>query len=802
MIITRKWLENFIDLTGIKDEKITEAFNSLGFEVDAYKTYKGLNDKLKLAHVGNVAPMEGTHLNFCFVDLGEDLVTPIVCGANNVKEGQYVIVAEPGKTIANGLTLDKREIKGKMSEGMICALTEIGLSESALSDSEKDGIYSIHLKDEEYSHIGQTDVLDLIGFNDSTWEVDLTINRSDALGAMQLLKEVANYFEKEINDISKQLEPKKSSNNVPVSFKNSAEIDKKINSIAMQMFDIKEIHSIDEWDLNIFANQDIWLKFNDVKTTDNFWLDLANIIALETGQPVIFLDPSKLKSQLEIKNNSNDKFETNLQIMCENEVISTLGVDYNHEFLPTKDSKNVLAIYLSLDPILMRKQQKAHNTSGVFLQRWMKPISDKLYNLASQRTIYWFDQYSLYGASSELEIQKESSAKENKVIVSLERINEIIGINLTVKDITSLFRTLDFVVEEKDGQFTFTIDQNRTDISHEAHIVEEIARLYGYDNIKSQPVVLTANAKEKQLNNKIKGQVENYLIGQGFNNIKTYSLQNGENVEKWNLFDIKEPIKLMSPLSKLREVYRLSTVLSAIEIAGFNYSKGNKNVKLYEFADVYNAKNLRENHLSVVISGEMLQDKAFDVNVKASYEYVKGILDSILGHYQLDFDELKFEQMQNTIDEIHPHINAKILYKGELLGFIFKLNPRFEQSNKLDSTFAFELNITKINEVFNHSVAVKELSKYQKTSRDVTILLGEEKQYNEVLKQIKEGINYIVDIKLVDIYQDKALQSKNLKAVSIGFEFNSAEKQLKDEDVSKEWDALLGNIKKLNIEIK
>ncbi|AGR42343.1 phenylalanine--tRNA ligase subunit beta [Spiroplasma diminutum] len=802
MYLTRKWLEKLIDLTDIKNEQITVALNSLGFEVDSFKDYSLLNDNLKIAHVGNVAPIEGTHLNFCFVDKGQDLVSPIVCGASNVKEGQYVVLAEAGKKIANGMKLENREIKGKMSEGMLCALTEIGLDSKALSVKEKDWIYPIVTKEDTYSMIGNETALEEIGFLDAVWEVDLTLNRSDALGALQFVKELANYFNKDINDLTKHYEFKTNDLSSPVSIKISKDMDNIVRSAALQLVSVKDILTIGEKEYKIYSNQDIWLKFNDCKTTHNFWLDLANAIAIETGQPVIFLDPSKLNSQLEIKDNKDKDHNVNLQLICDEQVVSTLGVETNIDFLPTVDSKEILVVYLSLDPIFMRKQQKQFNTSTIDLQRYMKPISSKLYTVAQNRVMYWLDQYNIYESNSNIEIIKESNEKQIQVNVKLEYIHKLMGVNLSTKEIEELFKTLDFEITENGDELIFKPDPFRTDIAHGADIVEEVTRIYGYDNVKSIPPKILSDSKSKKLDLRLQKQNENYLLGLGFTNIKTYSLLSTEMVEKWNLFEINNPINLMSPLSKLRETFRLSLSRSIIETASFNYSKGNKNVKLYEYADIYNMDNLRQRHLSVLISGDVINQKGYDITIKSSYAYLKGICDSILNSYNIDLSQVSFEINEKAPNDIHPFINAKIDLNGLTLGFIYKLNPKFEQSQKLDSTFILELNITAVQDVKNSVIRAQEISKFQKTTRDVSIILTEKDKYSQVIKEIISDVDYLTKVELIDIYQDAKLKEINSKSVSVSFEFNNVENQLTDQEVQLQWDKVLNNLSKLKIEVR
>lgn len=803
MIITRNWLENFIDLVGVKDNEITVALNSLGFEVDSYKTFKDLNQGLMLGHIGNVSKIDGTHLNFCFVDKGEDLVSPIVCGADNVAEGQYVVLAEPGSKISTGLELQTKEIKGKTSEGMICSLIELGVDPKNLTEKEIQSIYEVHTKKDTYSYIGNKKILDIIGFNDSLWEVDLTLNRSDCLAAFQLLKELANYFDKEIIDISQSFEAKvDNKNNDQIKISWEKDVDEHINFAGSQIFNIKEIYSLVENKLKVYSEHDLWLKFNGVKTTDNFWLDLSNIIAIETGQPILFLDEKVLNKELKIKNETSDDKTTNLQLLNGDEIISTLGMGVEKDYLPNGDSKKVVVVYLSLNPILMRKQQKVLNISSVSLQRWMKPISTELYQLAEKRITYWMNYYNLYDSSSSIEMFKQLKQSTKTIDISLEFINDYLGMSLSVENIKNLFRTLDFEIEIKDNLLTFNIDKFRTDIQNKADIVEEIARLYGYNNIPSVAPSIVTHSKEKKLSQNLKKMVENHLIGLGFNNTKTYSLMNHKEVLHWDLFNVNNPVKLLSPLSQLREAYRLSLSKSLIEVASLNYSRNNKNLKLFECADIYNYDNKRESHVAFLISSDSFSQKAHNYKVEPDFFFVKGIMESVLSIYQISLLDIELKAMNSKINEIHPYLNAEVMYKDSLIGFIFKLNPKYEKTLKLDNTFLVELNLNAIEELYNQKIRLKEISKYQKTSRDLTILLDDKDRYSDIIKKITHDVNFITKIDLVDIYQDELLKKNYKKAVSVSFEFNDLERQLNDEDVMAEWQKLQDKLLELNIEVK
>ncbi|ASP28004.1 phenylalanyl-tRNA synthetase subunit beta [Spiroplasma corruscae] len=800
MYITRRWLNKFIDLTGVKDNEITKSLNTLGFEVESYKDYSKLNDKLKIVHVGNVTPIEGTHLNFCFIDSGEDLVVPVVCGAPNIKEGDYVIWAEPGKTISTGQTLSQKEIKGKISEGMICSLTEIGMNTEVQNNEDLEGIYKIHTKDESYKLIGSDAALDKIGFLDSVWEVDLTLNRSDALSAFQLLKEVANYFKKDIKNYFENFEIKINNTFKKIDIKIHKESEKLIKYLAYSFINLKDIFSIDKYENFIYSSDDIWLKFNGVKKEDNFFENIANMLAIETGQPVLILDADKIDKLEYVKINDGEK--EFLQLNSNGVEVSKIGISIVDEFKPNLKTKNLLTIFAGYDNVFMRNQQKVFNANTVALQRFTKPLSNSIVSDSAKRLIYILDRYKIFSSTSGLIDVIKPEIIKNVIRVSVNFINKLIGVSLSSKEIIDLFELLDFNITIEEDILVFEVDPKRTDISNSSDICEEVARLYGYDNIESKPPCLIANSNKKDLNLKIKNQLDSYLYGNGFNNIKSYSLISEENNNKWNLFGIEKPIKLMSPLSKFKEIYRTNLSWSIIDTAGFNAARGTKNLKLYEFADIYNLNGLREKHLSILISGTLHNEKYNNLHLKSSFYYIKGILEQIITSYNLNISDITFEEMKKRVIDIHPYICYEVFYLKELIGFVYKLNPRFEQSLKLDHTYVSELNISKIETLKKPQILISEISKFQKSTRDITFVLDDKVKFIDVVNKSIKNLKNLVSWDLIDIYVDELLEKENKRSITISLQFNSNINQLKEEDINSDFAKVVDCLKKDNIEVK
>jgi phenylalanyl-tRNA synthetase beta chain len=275
-----------------------------------------------------------------------------------------------------------------------------------------------------------------------------------------------------------------------------------------------------------------------------------------------------------------------------------------------------------------------------------------------------------------------------------------------------------------------------------------VARLYGYDNIKPEPLNLTSIMKSSKIERNVRNQIEGFLSGHGFANVKTYSLLPHATVEKWDLFGYQNPVDLAMPLSQMRETYRLSMLPSIIDTIILNSNKGNKNIKIYEFADVYNLNNVRERHLGIGLSGDILDSKAHKVALKIDWFFVKGIIESILERYNINLNEVSFKNLAQPLDEMHPYINAAISYRGETLGFITKLNPQFEQSNKIAPTFVADLSVSALERLADKNIRWTEFSKFQRTSRDISVVLQDGHEYSNIISEITKDVKYLENIQL------------------------------------------------------
>lgn len=790
MILSRNWLEQYLNLDGINNHKITQALNSLGFEVEKEIDWKQMNDPLIIGHVQSSQPIPGTHLSLNYVDIGKTKPLQIVCGAPNVAAEQLVIVAQVGQKIANGLLLTNRQIKNYESQGMICALNEIGIENQYLTEKENDSIYEINpvKRDLIAQEIGA------IGLHDYLWDVDLTLNRSDALAATQLLKELANYFHRKIQWRSVVIPSTKKL--VSPVIKIDKNLNKDVNTLAVETIQLKPKNQI------LKVADDLLLKKLKIKTTTNFYEDLINLNSWETGQPLVIFDEEKITQTLTLTTTSwNDKKV--IALMDGERIVTIIGLPTELNYVPTATTKKMGVVALSFQPPIMRQQQKALNQSSTALQRFMKPLNPNLYDLSFKNWSYLLKNYHLLDAVSPITILHETHHPKVNFQLSLQKINDFLGMNLDFMTIKNLFTNLDVQVKQlKNQDLIFEMDPNRVDLFGTNDIIEEIARLYGYDKIPMVPLQMETQIPPSNLEFDLIQQTQNYLLGRGLMNVKTYSLVNTDEAKNWNIFNLKQPLGLMSPLSQAHEIYRSSLAASLIQVAQYNALNGQKKYQIWEIADIYSGVNQRQKHLGILVSGHLWDEPLIANRVENNFFYLKGLLTTIAKLYQIPTTQIVFKPMDSKLKTIHPFVQAKIEINNKIIGFIFRLNPQFEQQKKLHPTFVAELNLNALWQLGNHKITLEPLSKFQSSSRDISFVLPESLNFATTIQNLSVDLPNLVNWHLVDVYQDDNLKEHQKQALTVTFIFNSLHKQLTETDINEAWTELLARAKKIGAQIR
>lgn len=792
MIVTRNWLNRYVNLENRTDEEIELALISLGFEVGSIKNFTELNQGLCLGRINVVKKIEdSSHLNFCLVDTGKELVSPIVCGANNVEEDTFVVLANPGACIASNNVIGIRKIKNYQSEGMICAYSELGISEKALNVEEQEGIIKLNMdKNKLYKLIGSNDVLSIIGLNDTSFEFDLTVNRIDALAVYEVARELANYFKEPLYRYNDEYNEKLVNLNKQVVVNLESKYIKGLSSL------IVEVEENEENKYN-FADQNL-LRLSEVVSESNY-VDMANIVALETAQPLIIIDYDQLKGDVLITDSYEDKQvkKSDLVILNQNKLVAIIGVEVKKDYQVTSLTKNILVFAANIDLTQMRAQQKRYSVNNISMQRYIKPASLGKLNSALSSYINLLQKNSYLKGCSKINFIKELNHKPTIIKTTISYINSILGLKLTFNQIYDLLFNLAFTITSKtDDNIEIIVPEWRIDITGTADIPEEVARLYGYNNIESIPPTLPLIAKQERIGEKTIKNIENYLLSNGFFQTKTYSLVNRQINSLFNIFNYQQkPILLLQPLSNEHEEMRVSLLKSLIDVAKYNNTRNISNVKLFTIEKIY-LDNFETTHLCLIMQNDVITHKPTNNNLETSFFYLKGILKSILSKHNFDANKLTYKNMAKN-DAIHPNYSALVYYDDKLIATLGKLHPLYIQKNNLKETYFLELDLNFLFEEKRKVTFYHEIFKYSPITRDISFLVNKDASYETVVSKIKDKIKNLVEIDLVDVFE-KVDNNETIVSWTLSLIFNSIEQQLSDKDVEKE----MNHIKDILVNLK
>ncbi|WFG97595.1 phenylalanine--tRNA ligase subunit beta [Spiroplasma citri] len=798
MIITRRWLNKYIDFTDISNADIAAALNSLGFEVERTHNFD-CNSNIVCGRIQVVNEIPDTHLKFCLVDTGQELVDPIVCGASNPAENGYVVVARPGAVLANGTKIAKCEIKEYASEGMMCSLSELGIGEKYLTAAEQDEIIlTFNEKEVSYDMIGAEDILTKIGLTDYLFEIDLTLNRSDCLSAYELARELARYFKRELFPLELESTEnlKEYQNPLKVVIATSA-VESAISVNVVKLTPEKS---------PLKLSDRIWLKINEYQSNiaDPFG-DLAIKATLETGQPLLLYDFNKIKNPLKITDDYENKTfnikKGDLVVVEGNEFVELIGIRVNPAYAISATTTEITVLALHLNHIVMRQQQRKVGISNINLHRYIKPLSYSTVGLGLSRYLYLLKINGFLAELSVLNFIKEYKKTVEPISITLLEINQFIGHSFTLLEIKALLEPLAFQFKEEGEQLFVTPPVTRTDIFQKVDLIEEIVRLFGYNNIIAKPPVLPNLVKAKRPAEKTIKNFETFFLNNGFYQAKTYALVKQEEITNFNFFNYQKPYQLLSPLSEEHAVMRLSLTNSLLNSVGYNNARNQKNVKLFTVEKIY-ANEKSYYHGAFVSQVEIVQNKITGDNLSNSYYYIKSLLEAYVQSEQIDINELSYQQApKNKV--YHPYQTSHVFLGKQLLAIIGLIHPAYQKEVNLKSaTYFGEINFEVI---FNYpqkkQTFFTPLSKFSASNRDISIWVPATVTYEQIKKKILTGVKNVVAIEVIDQYFDHK-EMPNYVALTISFTFNDMTKQLTEADINQQFEQIKMNLKKLQLQIR
>ncbi len=783
MLISNEWLKEYVTIDD-SVSNLAERITRTGIEVDDLIDY---TKDIKNLVVGFVKSKEkhpdADKLNVCQVDIGEDEPVQIVCGAPNIDAGQYVIVAKVGGRLPGGIKIKRAKLRGERSEGMICSLQEIGISSNYIPKSFESGIFVF-----SESQVPGTDALQALYLDDQVMEFDLTPNRADALSMIGTAYEVAALYN------TKMTKPETTSNELELSANDELTVTIE-NEDKVPYYSARVVHDV------TIEPSPIWMQVRLIKAgirPINNVVDISNYVLLEYGQPLHMFDQDAIGSQQIVVRQANEGEkmttldDTERELLTSDIVITNgqtpiaLAGVMGGDFSEVKEhTSNIVIEGAIFDPVSIRHTSRRLNLRSESSSRFEKGIATEFVDEAVDRACYLLQTYANGKVLKDRVSSGELGAFITPIDITADKINRTIGFDLSQNDIVTIFNQLGFDTEINDDVITVQVPSRRKDITIKEDLIEEVARIYGYDDIPSTlPVfekVTSGQLTDRQYKTRM---VKEVLEGAGLDQAITYSLVSKEDATAFAMQQ-RQTIDLLMPMSEAHASLRQSLLPHLIEAASYNVARKNKDVKLFEIGNVFFANGEGElpdqvEYLSGILTGDYVVNQWQGKKETVDFYLAKGVVDRVSEKLNLEFSYRRAD-----IDGLHPGRTAEILLENKVIGFIGELHPTLAADNDLKRTYVFELNFDALMAVSVGYINYQPIPRFPGMSRDIALEVDQNIPAADLLSTIHaHGGNILKDTLVFDVYQGEHLE-KGKKSIAIRLNYLDTEETLTDERVSK-----------------
>jgi len=776
MDVSLKWLNKLVDISEYSIEEIVSKVTIAGIEIEDVK-YLARGSNLVIGKVLEcVSHPDSDHLHVCKVDEGKS-IEQIVCGAPNVAVGQKVIVALPGAYLpAKDIAIQKGVIRGVESNGMLCSLLELGVDGKYLSEESKNGIEVLS----NDAVVGDSNPLGFLGLDDVILELKPTPDRGDVLSILSFAYEVAAVFNKKVNFVPESFNFKLEKSNFNV----LSETDK------CTYFNIKGIRDIK------IKESPKWLvsalQGCSIRSINNV-VDIGNYVMLLTGQPLHMYDADKIKSKsFIVRDNYQGEFvaldnqtynlELNdLVVTNDNEVSCLAGVMGGKNTEVDENTKNIAIEAAIFNGTNVRK------TSGR-----LQLISDSstrfVRGIDSTRALYALDLAAkLLIELADAKVVEETVSYGNpdyeakEIELTKERVNGLLGTNFSIEEIKEVFVKLNFEVKENSNTLLVVAPSYRRDIFDTEDLVEEVIRMKGFDCLGNTYPVTTniGGLGERVTKTNI---VRNHLLGLGIDEATTYSLTSEKYINDFNVFSLKDQIRIMHPLTDDKEILKFSLIPTLLQASNYNYYHNINNVKLFEVGNVY-SKDGEFKHLGIVLSGEEKVLEWKKEETKFNFFHIKGIVVSLLAKFGIEDNRYQLVRVEENNKYYHLGCACYIKTGNKIWGVMGLIHPNMQKKYDVNNTVVAELDLDYLFSLKTSAIKFVEPSIYPSITRDIALVLNKEISSADVIKVIKKNAKGLVtDCFVFDEYIGEHV-GEGKKSLALRIVYHSDKQTLKDQDI-------------------
>ena len=779
-MISLEWVKDYIDISDQDLKELAVKITKAGINIE--KVISNNIDNLVIGKVieCNMHP-DSDHLHVCKVDIGSS-IEQIVCGAKNVKEGIKVIVALPGAILPGNFEIKKSKIRGIESNGMICALFELGLEEKTEENYDK----GIHVLDDD-AKVGENPI-SYLGLDNTLYELDIHKHRNnDCYYHIGFAYEIAAILNRKVTLPKDEFHEE--TDNIDSHFKLEINTSKCSYYLAKMVTDVKIGESPEFIKKRLIAA--------GMRPINNV-VDISNYVMLEYGQPLHFFDKDKLGDKIIVRDALENEEIVTLdgkeRILSPNDIVITdskkavciAGVMGGENTEVDENTKNILIESAIFDPVSIRYTASKLNLRSEASIRYGKGLNYEYTALALKRACHLLEKYAGAKVLSGIVKYDNVDKTDKKVTFTEDDINKMLGIKISKDDMEIELNRLDFPYTIENNKFIVTIPKRRLDIDPNINdIAEEIGRLYGYHNLVST-LPNTEIKKGGYVGDvKYRKEISKRLRSMGLNEAKTYTLVSPE---MSNLFkyEEKENITLPNPMSVDKSVIRTTLIPSLLNVYEYNKARKLNDIMLYEISKTYDKNYIEDSKIAILMKGNYILNNWQGNNTKVDFYLIKGIVENLLDY--LGFKN-RYTFIADNIVNMHPGIGARILLDREEIGIIGRVHPNINK----DDIYIAELSMNKLIKKVK-PLKYKEPSKYPEVKKDLAFIVKNGTLSSEIETVIKKaGGRLLKDITVFDVYRGENLNKDEL-SIAYSLTFSDENKTLSDEEVTKVFNNIINEV--------
>ncbi|BEP28614.1 phenylalanine--tRNA ligase subunit beta [Helicovermis profundi] len=798
MLIPVKWLNDYVDVKNIDIKELEDRLIMTGSNTE---TVTKITEKIEKIVVGKIKSIDkhpdADKLLIMQADVGEEENIQIVTGAKNCSVNDFVPVVRAGGKIADGTKIKKGKLRGEVSLGMFCSFEELGYDVKVIPKEYNDGIYILN---GEYTP-GEDIKTAIKELDDNIIEFEITPNRADCLSLIGMARETAATFEREL--VYPKIEINKEILDVNDFISVSIEDEKKCNRYVARVVKNVKIEPSPDW-------LKVKLMNAGMRPTNNI-VDITNYVMLEYGQPIHAFDIDTLKDKkIVVRDAKIDESITTLDgkertldkemlVIADGEkAVAIAGIMGGENTEISNSTKNILIEVAHFEKSNIRETSRKLGLRSEASSRFEKGISSKYCNTVVDRVCQLIEELScgeIVKGSVDINPIKSNSVK---IDARVKRINDLIGINLSAEEMLKIFEKLEFVAKINGDTIEVEIPQFRLDIESEIDLVEEIARMYGYDNI---PLTLPKGSEwgAKTNGQNIEDIAKDILVAQGMNEITTYSFVSPKSLDLIRIQSesiLRNQVTIINPLGEEYSVMRTSLVPNLLDIISRNYNRKVNDLRAFEIGNLFFTRVNDKNELPI-------EKKSMVIGTYGENEdfyTIKGMTEVLLNNLGIKNFDFVVEKNHPTY---HPGRCANIIWGNHILGTIGEVHPEVLDNFNVDcKVYLAEIDFNIIMQITRLDVIYKPIPKYPSTSRDIALIVKDEVTNAQIIKIINENAGKLLEaVKLFDVYKGKQIE-EGYKSMAYSLTFRSSEKTLVDEEVNVIYNKILDKLKEFGANLR